>query len=223
MFPSQPALWKKTRRTAEMALPPECLSLALSRRSLTTCTLGRQRPLATAALKSREATTTITSWTPSGRVTHRWEEYGMSAFPRTVCHRLFLQTGHLPLPPGMEAQSIGGASCLIKDEPDFIETTCKWIGCDRGDLITQDALVKVSNFRRPLFLTLFLLRSICCTYNYTLRRIKLSWNDDIQNLKKVHEKCFSAKVALELLKSWGHFILPTIASPPITALAAYKI
>ena len=57
-------------------------------------------------------------------------------------------TGHfgtshmLPLPPGMDPT--GASSALIKDEPDFIETTCKWIGCDRGDLITQDALVKVS-------------------------------------------------------------------------------
>ena len=37
--------------------------------------------------------------------------------------------------------SVGGAT--VKEEPDFIETTCKWMGCDRGDLITQDALVKV--------------------------------------------------------------------------------
>ena len=86
------------------------------------------------------------------------------------------QTGLLPLPPGMEAQSIGGASCLIKDEPDFIETTCKWIGCDRGDLITQDALVKVSNFRRPLFLTLFFYYYVQSLITHTLKKLlKCCW------------------------------------------------
>jgi hypothetical protein len=30
----------------------------------------------------------------------------------------------------------------VKEEPDFIETHCHWIGCDR-DFGTQDQLVKV--------------------------------------------------------------------------------
>jgi hypothetical protein len=33
--------------------------------------------------------------------------------------------------------------CDVKEEPDFIETHCHWIGCDR-DFGTQDQLVKVS-------------------------------------------------------------------------------
>lgn len=37
------------------------------------------------------------------------------------------------------------ASALkVKDEPpDFVETHCHWVGCDRGELGSQEALVKV--------------------------------------------------------------------------------
>ena len=34
------------------------------------------------------------------------------------------------------------ADAIIKDEPDFVETHCHWVGCDR-DLHSQDQLVKV--------------------------------------------------------------------------------
>ena len=37
----------------------------------------------------------------------------------------------------------GGQGVQVKDEPDFIETHCHWIGCDR-EFDTQDQLVKVS-------------------------------------------------------------------------------
>ena len=33
---------------------------------------------------------------------------------------------------------------IIKDEPDFVETHCHWLGCDR-DLHTQEQLVKVTD------------------------------------------------------------------------------
>ena len=39
----------------------------------------------------------------------------------------------------------GQADAIIKEEPgepDFVETVCGWVGCDR-DLHTQEALVKV--------------------------------------------------------------------------------
>jgi len=35
----------------------------------------------------------------------------------------------------------------VKDEPDFIETHCHWIGCDR-EFGTQDELVRV---RQPIY------------------------------------------------------------------------
>ena len=37
----------------------------------------------------------------------------------------------------------GGGQVTVKEEPDFIETHCHWIGCDR-EFDTQDQLVKVS-------------------------------------------------------------------------------
>ena len=45
------------------------------------------------------------------------------------------------------------ADAIIKDEPDFVETHCNWVGCDR-DLHTQEQLVKV------LLLVLPMLHSI---------------------------------------------------------------
>ena len=50
------------------------------------------------------------------------------------------------------------ADAIIKDEPDFVETHCNWVGCDR-DLHTQEQLVKV------LLLVLPMLHSI---YNRTV-------------------------------------------------------
>ena len=35
---------------------------------------------------------------------------------------------------------------IIKDEPDFVETHCRWLGCDR-ELHTQEQLVKVRSSR----------------------------------------------------------------------------
>ena len=43
-----------------------------------------------------------------------------------------------------DGDNIGSAT--VKEEPEFYETICHWVGCDRGDLQSQDALVKV----RPL-------------------------------------------------------------------------
>ena len=43
-----------------------------------------------------------------------------------------------------DGDNIGSA--IVKEEPEFYETICHWVGCDRGDLQSQDALVKV----RPL-------------------------------------------------------------------------
>ena len=40
-----------------------------------------------------------------------------------------------------DGDSIGSA--IVKEEPEFYETICHWVGCDRGDLQSQDALVKV--------------------------------------------------------------------------------
>ena len=34
------------------------------------------------------------------------------------------------------------ADAIIKEEPDFVETHCSWVGCDR-DLHSQEQLVKV--------------------------------------------------------------------------------
>lgn len=41
---------------------------------------------------------------------------------------------------GEKSDDLGGAN--IKEEPDFFETHCHWVGCDR-EFGTQDALVKV--------------------------------------------------------------------------------
>ena len=48
------------------------------------------------------------------------------------------------------------ADAIIKDEPDFVETHCHWVGCDR-DLHSQDQLVKVCTSRpnSPYNLQLF--------------------------------------------------------------------
>ena len=42
-----------------------------------------------------------------------------------------------------EGDNIESMSSMVKEEPEFYETVCHWVGCDRGDLQTQDALVKV--------------------------------------------------------------------------------
>ena len=42
------------------------------------------------------------------------------------------------------------ADAIIKDEPDFVETHCNWVGCDR-DLHTQEQLVKVLLLVLPMF------------------------------------------------------------------------
>ena len=42
------------------------------------------------------------------------------------------------------------ADAIIKDEPDFVETHCDWVGCDR-DLHTQEQLVKVGSFTCPTY------------------------------------------------------------------------
>ena len=43
--------------------------------------------------------------------------------------------------PNVQGACIPGDT-IIKEEPDFFETHCHWIGCDR-DLHTQEQLVKV--------------------------------------------------------------------------------
>ena len=48
---------------------------------------------------------------------------------------------------------------IIKDEPDFVETHCRWLGCDR-ELHTQEQLVKVRSSRIVLHLLLPITYSI---------------------------------------------------------------
>jgi hypothetical protein len=43
----------------------------------------------------------------------------------------------------MSPNAMGGDALKEEGEPDFIETNCHWIGCDR-QFDTQDQLVKVS-------------------------------------------------------------------------------
>jgi len=42
-----------------------------------------------------------------------------------------------------DGDNVGPMSSMVKEEPEFYETICCWVGCDRGDLQSQDALVKV--------------------------------------------------------------------------------
>ena len=47
-----------------------------------------------------------------------------------------------------DGDNLGSMSSMVKEEPEFFyETICGWIGCDRGDLQTQDALVKVRAYK----------------------------------------------------------------------------
>ena len=46
-----------------------------------------------------------------------------------------------------EGDNIESMSSIVKEEPEFYETACHWVGCDRGDLQTQDALVKVTAYK----------------------------------------------------------------------------
>ena len=55
------------------------------------------------------------------------------------------------LSPGMssgraDGDNIGAMTSMVKEEPEFYETICHWDGCDRGDLQSQDALVKVTEY-----------------------------------------------------------------------------
>ena len=43
--------------------------------------------------------------------------------------------------------NIGSAMVKEEPEPEFYETICNWVGCDRGDLQSQDALVKVRTLK----------------------------------------------------------------------------
>ena len=52
--------------------------------------------------------------------------------------------------PGLSSGRNDGdnmGSAMVKEEPEFYETICHWVGCDRGDLQSQDALVKVRPFK----------------------------------------------------------------------------
>ena len=54
------------------------------------------------------------------------------------------------LSPSMSSgngDNIGSMSSAVKEEPEFYETICHWVGCDRGDLQSQDGLVKVGNYK----------------------------------------------------------------------------
>ena len=60
---------------------------------------------------------------------------------------------HSPESNGMKdllspSMSSGGdnVGSMVKEEPEFYETICHWVGCDRGDLQSQDALVKVREY-----------------------------------------------------------------------------
>ena len=46
------------------------------------------------------------------------------------------------------------ADPIIKEEPDFVETHCHWVGCDR-DLHSQEQLVKVLDTPNSFNLQLF--------------------------------------------------------------------
>jgi hypothetical protein len=59
---------------------------------------------------------------------------------------------HSPESNGMKdllspSMSSGGdnVGSMVKEEPEFYETICHWVGCDRGDLQSQDGLVKHLN------------------------------------------------------------------------------
>merc|ERR1712223_985187 len=59
---------------------------------------------------------------------------------------------HSPESNGMKdllspSMSSGGDNIgsMVKEEPEFYETICHWVGCDRGDLQTQDELVRHLN------------------------------------------------------------------------------
>ena len=50
-----------------------------------------------------------------------------------------------------DGDNVGPMSSMIKEEPDIVyETICCWVGCDRGDLQTQDGLVKVGIYKHHL-------------------------------------------------------------------------
>ena len=44
-------------------------------------------------------------------------------------------------------ENVGSMTAMVKEEPEFYETICHWVGCDRGDLQSQDGLVKVGNYQ----------------------------------------------------------------------------
>ena len=49
-----------------------------------------------------------------------------------------------------DGDSVRPMSSMVKEEPEFYETKCHWDGCDRGDLQSQDALVKVGTYKHQL-------------------------------------------------------------------------
>lgn len=64
---------------------------------------------------------------------------------------------HSPESNGMKdllspSMSSGGdnVGSMVKEEPEFYETICHWVGCDRGDLQSQDGLVKVGIYKHHL-------------------------------------------------------------------------
>ena len=54
------------------------------------------------------------------------------------------------LSPSMSTGRTEGDNVMVKEEPEFYETVCNWVDCDRGDLQSQDGLVKVRTYKHNL-------------------------------------------------------------------------